>query len=291
METRASYITVGFFVLLFTVASVFFTLWINRTDWDVGTLYDIYFEGSITGLRENETVTYNGVPIGSVIKIDIDPEKVHLIRVLVEIDSPKLIRKNTVASLESKGITGQVQVKMLGSTPDSPLLEPEEGERYPVIPSIPSKFQQVFDEVPKVVQKFSVLLDSMIPMFNSKNRENLSDMLESASAFSQSLAQQKDTFSSSLQHMESSFQNFNTAMEKISQGGVAFERSMEQLEATIKENRPHLKHFTANSLPKVGDFVTDVRQLANSLRLLAENLERHPMRYVFEPSNSGVIVE
>ena len=121
METRASYALVGLFVLLLILGILGFTVWISRVDWTQGSIYEINFEGSVAGLRENETVSYNGVPIGSVLKIEVNPEKVNLIRVTVEIDRPSLIRENTFATLQARGITGQVQIKIDGSTENSPI--------------------------------------------------------------------------------------------------------------------------------------------------------------------------
>ena len=53
METRANYTMVGAFVIFFLVAIVTFILWVARIDFSRNAIeYDIYFSGSVTGLKE-----------------------------------------------------------------------------------------------------------------------------------------------------------------------------------------------------------------------------------------------
>ncbi len=82
METRASYILVGSFVLGLIAAAFAFVVWLASVQFeDVPKRYLIYFDGSVTGLAVASPVRYRGVPVGSVVDIRIDPENIE--RILV----------------------------------------------------------------------------------------------------------------------------------------------------------------------------------------------------------------
>ena len=74
METRASYIAVGAFVLVLVLGLVGFVIWVGkfRTQEEFAR-YDILFSGSVTGLQVDGTVRYRGVSVGRIIDIAIDP--------------------------------------------------------------------------------------------------------------------------------------------------------------------------------------------------------------------------
>jgi phospholipid/cholesterol/gamma-HCH transport system substrate-binding protein len=59
METRASYIAVGAFVLVLILGLVGFVVWIGKFQGaDKFARYDILFDGSVTGLQVEGTVRY-----------------------------------------------------------------------------------------------------------------------------------------------------------------------------------------------------------------------------------------
>ena len=111
METKASHLLIGGFVLI-VVAGVFaFVTWLAKLEIDREfSRYLIVFEGSVTGLSRSSDVLYNGIPVGSVAAIEIDPADPSRVRVTVEVAGATPIRADSIATLELKGITGVSQV-------------------------------------------------------------------------------------------------------------------------------------------------------------------------------------
>ena len=144
METRASYLLVGSFVLAFAAGLVVFVIWFAKFQFDTEfARYDIPFKGSVTGLSQASPVRYSGVRVGEVIEISLVPDRPDEVRVTIEVDSKTPVRSDTVATLELEGLTGGLAVLLIGKAPDSPPLEAEPGQRYPVIASKASTLQQV----------------------------------------------------------------------------------------------------------------------------------------------------
>ncbi|MEN8236000.1 MAG: MlaD family protein [Pseudomonadota bacterium] len=273
METRANYALVGFFVLTLLIGILGFTVWISRVDWTQGSIYEINFEGSVAGLRENETVTYNGVPIGSVMSIAVNPEKVNLIRVLVEIDRPSLIRENSFATLQGRGITGQIQIKIDGSTPDSPILLSSESQKPPEIPSRTSGFQQVIEEAPRIMEKLIRLVNDVTPVFNEKNREAFASTLENFATFSEILAKESQNMAELLTQTKQSFKQF--------------EEAMQEMKKMIAENRPAIKQFTEGGLKEFSSFMQEWRVAAKNLNRVVEKFERNPLQFIVHSDLGG----
>ena len=88
METRASYLLVGSFVLLFFLGLVGFAVWLSKAQFDAEvTRYDIFFTGSVTGLSDGSPVRYSGVRVGEVVYIGLDRDNPSRARAMVEVES------------------------------------------------------------------------------------------------------------------------------------------------------------------------------------------------------------
>ena len=67
METRGHYIVVGAFVITILFGVMVAVIWLTHAQFQrEGKIYDIYFSGPVSGLREGAAVEYNGVPAGRV---------------------------------------------------------------------------------------------------------------------------------------------------------------------------------------------------------------------------------
>ena len=117
METRASYVLVGSFVLALVAGLLVFTAWIAKVQLDeTRETYRIYFTGSVTGLQQGSPVRYRGVPVGTVSDIRLDPDNVTRVRVTIEVQNGTPIMSDSIASLEVQGITGGAYVQISGGT-------------------------------------------------------------------------------------------------------------------------------------------------------------------------------
>jgi len=184
MEPKARYVLVGIFVLSLFLGLLMTVVWLKHYPFQGrGPVYAIYFKGSVAGLRENEVVTYNGVPIGNVKKIDIDPKRLDAIRVLVRIRQPQLIRTTSKASLEAKGISGNLFIRIHPGHPEDAVLSLGPDQDYPIIPSEYSDFQKLLNDAPKIVQSFVDLTDKIAPFFAQENSENFKKLLGNLAEF------------------------------------------------------------------------------------------------------------
>src|SRR6266850_135490 len=121
METRAHYVAVGAFVLAVIFLAFVAVLWLGRSEFAQDTKrYYIYFRGSVMGLNKGSQVQYNGIPVGRVIDIRVDPHNLAQIQVTVEIDTSIVnIKSDAEAFLETNILNGIATVQIRGGTQEA----------------------------------------------------------------------------------------------------------------------------------------------------------------------------
>src|ERR1700690_2363080 len=107
MDRDANYVAVGAFVLLVIAMAVSFVFWYtDQQDKRTYQRYEIYFQGSVSGLTAGSPVRYLGVDVGKVARILIDPQTRNRVEVIADIESTAPIDARTLASLSLQGVTG-----------------------------------------------------------------------------------------------------------------------------------------------------------------------------------------
>src|SRR5262245_7076270 len=115
METRANYILIGAFTLLAIFGALTFVYWFNGiTAGSSKTGYRVVFEGQVSGLRPGAPVTFNGVRVGEVTRVEFNPTNSRQVFSTVLIDAATPVRKDTTVSLEFQGLTGIATMALRG---------------------------------------------------------------------------------------------------------------------------------------------------------------------------------
>src|SRR5262249_37888601 len=180
METRAHYVAVGTFVLAIIFLGFVAVLSLGRVEFAQELKrYYIFFTGSVIGLSKGALVQYNGITVGRVVDIRVDPDDLEKIQVTVEIDTNLVkIKTDARAFLESNLLSGVSTVQIRGGTREAQDLEPEPGHRYPVIAAGSSVFQRVTEAGPQLLDRLTVAVDNLNILLNEQNRQAVSDSLQ-----------------------------------------------------------------------------------------------------------------
>jgi phospholipid/cholesterol/gamma-HCH transport system substrate-binding protein len=299
METRAHYVAVGVFVLVLVAVGFGGVLWIARTQLTTQyAVYDVYFRGPVSGLREGAVVEYNGVPSGRVKEIRIDPSNVEQIRVTVEVENNVVIKQDAAANLETNILSGVSYVQIAGGTQDSPVLTAEAGSRYPVIRSRRSRLASVTARLPQILAKVDEAVDHLNDLLGEDNRKAISVLLANLRTVSDDLA--TDTkpaltaMTSLLNNLDRSYSEPGGLREGLSSGIGNFDKlarnlgdTNHQLQAALQDARPGLRNFSQRTLTDVSELVGEARQLIAGLGRLIAGLDRDPSRVLFGDRRKG----
>ena len=128
-------------------------IWLGASKYfEEGSFYATYFDESVQGLQVDSRVKYRGVDIGKVQSIGVAPDR-KLVEVVMKIDLGGETGKNVVTQLRAAGITGIVFIELDRRNADDPILlpPPEMETRYPVIASQLSQAKQMLSSVDRIM--------------------------------------------------------------------------------------------------------------------------------------------
>lgn len=288
METRARHVLIGLFTLIAAALAVLFALWLGRSDRSRDFhLYDIAFEEAVSGLSRGSTVEFNGIRVGDVVDLRLDPDNPRNVfaRVRVERDAP--VRTDTQAMLMPVGITGTSLIRLSsGNAPTTQALVGDD-QNIPIIHATPSPMSKLLAGGEDVLYNFNQLLVSANTLFSNENIQKLSQTLAHIEKTTQALANQRDGLGqaianfnqaavqaqSALAEMDKMMRSgkqtisvdFKQTLERANKAFTSFEKSMGTLEATIQENRGSLQGG-ARGLSEAGPALTELRSTLSTLQ-------------------------
>ena len=309
METRAHYVAVGAFVLAMVTLAFIAVLWLARAQLTTqNALYDIYFKGPVSGLRVSAPVEYNGVPIGKVSDVRIDPANVEQIRVTVEIDSEVVIKEDARASVETNILSGVSYIQIVKGTQEAKVLEAEPGQRYPVIKAHRSRLASVVAAAPQLLEKADEALDHLNALLNEKNRQAVNESLDNIKTFTSGLAARNQDIAelatnankvttdlaSLLDHIDQSYagpgglgNRAATAIADFDKVAKSLNDTNRQLQLTLQDVRPGVRTFSQQTLGDIGVLVGEARQLVSGLNRLTAQISRNPSQVLFGDRREG----
>jgi phospholipid/cholesterol/gamma-HCH transport system substrate-binding protein len=298
METRANYLFVGLFVLLLFIGSIGFAVWIAKLQFDtVYKRYAIYFDEA-SGLRTGNSVSYRGIQVGEVIEVEIDPDNLERVRVVIEIEADTPIRQDTEAQVAMQGITGGTFILLTGGTRGAPPLEAYPGQRYPVIAGRPSTIQNILQTLPEVLANTNELLKRAGDLLNDDNRGRVANALANVEQATADAGKAIEQMTSTLQSIENvagkTYEGIEETrgeiqglVQELQKTATAATGAAEQVEGMISENREAVQEFTGAGLFELTALLTEMRRLVTALNRVTTQLERDPARFLFGDQTKG----
>ena len=205
MESRANYFIVGLFIIGLTTILAITIFWLSSKDQAVYKQYLVYIGESVDGLNIQAPVKFNGVQVGSVVNIEIDPHNPQQVRLLLNIQENTPINQSTKATLRAQGITGMMFVGLTAGAAQAPLLKIATGEKYPVIVSQPSMLMQLDTAIRELTMNVSELL-------NDDNQKAIHHTLQNLDKISGVFANKATSMSATLQDSQQLVQNMSQQM-------------------------------------------------------------------------------
>ena len=174
MENKVSYTIVGLFVLSLLIGIILFVLWLTRYNLDNENIkyYKIYAKESISGLEKNSLVTYKGIDIGQVQKVNIDKNNIEQIEISIYVSDYRMVKENSFAIIQSKGISGNKFIEIVGGTNDSKTLAINENG-FGIIPVKLSFVDELSSSAEKMTGKFESILTKIDTLINEKTINNI----------------------------------------------------------------------------------------------------------------------
>jgi phospholipid/cholesterol/gamma-HCH transport system substrate-binding protein len=312
VEREANYLAVGGFVLLVVVMGVLFVYWYSASsDHRFYVRYEIYFDGSVSGLTEGGPVRYLGVDVGRVLRIRIDPRAANRVQVVAEIDATTPISGRTLAQLSLQGVTGLLYIDLEQQRADDSgrrILAAVPSERYQVIRSSHSDFDLFLSSLPNLTARLNELVDRSTRLLSDNNIagvERVLANLDRAAVRLPRIAANADTLVDELRatvndaHQvitelhaatKTASVDFLAAVQKLRATSDNLERASGNLDAFVAENRDQISAFVRGGLPQLELLLRDSRAAAQEIRDLSRSLRDNPSQLLYQPAANGVAI-
>ena len=306
MEDKVNLSLVGAFVIVLLVALIGGGLWLASGSYQRKTYdtYETFMTESVSGLNLNAAVRYRGVDVGRVRRIMLAPGNVEQVRVVLDIERGTPVKTDTVATLQTQGLTGIGFVELRGGLKDSPPLQAAAGQEVPVIASGPSLIERLETAAPVLMANLARSVDNLNAVLDEPNRHALRSTLNDLSILAHTLAgrsaaidatlansartmEQTARFSAQLPQMVQRFDRAADALERmatdVSQASAgardtltSAQGALDSARSTLDGSRADVAQFTGTALPEARELVAELRGLTATMHRVVDEVERYP---------------
>ncbi len=320
METRASHLAVGVFVLLLTLALAAVAVWLAALGREGdATLYEVAFAGSVSGLQDGSGVYYRGVPVGRVEAIRIDPDNVDRVLARIGVDPTTPIKTDTKAELVLQGVTGLSNIQLTGGSNASPLLAEVAESDPPVIEAGPSAIEQVFKSGPELLSEAVAVLARLGALASEANveavsaaiadvrsltgtlagkREQLTTLIDDGAGAMTAAKRTANELDSTLQEVRGLAGELRQTLTGVRSGSgetiaelqataAAFRGLAEEATATLEGLERPIEDFSQSGLYDFSQMVRELRNLIASLTRVSTEIERDPSGFLLGGNRRG----
>ncbi len=316
METKAHHALVGFFVVFLLAAGSVFLLWLANVSIDQEfEEYDIVFDGPVRGLRVASEVRFNGIQVGEVTELGLNPDNPGEVIARIRVDAATPVKSDSAAQLEPQGLTGLSYLQISSGSPDAPLLESRPGDRAPRILAEPPELEQLLVGGETALESAQLAFARASALLNEDNVENFSQLLSNVNDISASLSEQEQLIvelRAAIASLNQAGQDISAAARGIEQFGVNTEAflinevgpmvedvsaasiavdlaSRETYDALVAI-RPGVEEFADDGLGELSAASRDLRSLIAALERIALELEQDPASFISQPAGEEVEV-
>ncbi|HWG76078.1 MAG TPA: MlaD family protein [Steroidobacteraceae bacterium] len=311
MEREANYLAVGSFVLLVLGMTVLFVYWYSEANGHRDfRRYEIYFDGSVSGLSVGSPVRYLGVDVGRVQSIGIDSRASDRVQVIAQIDPTTPIDPRTVAQLSLQGVTGVMFIDLRRQPPGSgrSLLANVPSEKYPVIASVHSNLDVLLDSLPDLAAQLDDLLDRASHLLSEQNVAAANSVVRNLQQATTGMPQTMRAAAELVAQLHTAVQQANAILGTVradagpaGQNLVASTRQLRtasdnlarasgRLDVFMAQNGEQISGLVRDGVPQLEGLLRDSRAAAQQIDGLARSLRDDPSRLLYQPARHGVTI-
>ena len=301
METRANHVFVGAVTLALLAGLAAFFVWIARLNEGDLKRYDIFFNQSVNGLAKGSQVTFSGVPVGTIDKIELWRKDPSFVQVRISVDKSVPILQGTTATMQSS-FTGTGAILLEGAVKGAlPIICPKENPRafcpegVPVIPTKRGGLGAILNSAPLLLDRLATLSERLNLLLSDENQKEFKGIIANANVLTGELAKASPEVKATLTDLQATLRQASTTLasfDKVAgsantllgdQGGSlvrdlrttlgSAQGAVDELKATLGDARPAARQLSATTLPEAEAALRELRAATRALRNVAEKID------------------
>jgi phospholipid/cholesterol/gamma-HCH transport system substrate-binding protein len=302
MERNANYALVGLATTVLVLGLIFFVVWLARLQFaEDFNEYDIVFQGPVRGLNTGGEVHFNGIRVGEVTDISLDPRNPNRVITRVRLEGDTPVRRDSVAELEPLGITGVNFVQITAGTVRTPLLEPTRRVPIPRIPSRQSAIAGLLEGGGTVLERTVEALDQINRLLADDNIAVLNTALRDVQGLTAELNANRamvgetraalvsanralltiDSTAAEIGQLATSSQQLvqgdaKRTLAEIAQTAGELRTTAQDVRQSVQQVTGPTTEFAQTGLPQITQSVVALQEAAESVQRLTNQLNQSP---------------
>jgi phospholipid/cholesterol/gamma-HCH transport system substrate-binding protein len=300
METRAHHVLIGLFTLAGLLAALFFGIWLVQSGQQQETRrYRVVFNEAVTGLTVGSLVQYNGLRVGEVRQLQLDPEDPRRVLADMEVNAATPINQGTRARLAIANITGAANILL--STDNPAAIPLEKGEAgLPVLYAEPSAIGALLGNGEALLSGVSELVEQSAELLSQDNIDRIGRIIHNLEQVSEELAKSRTGVGETLETLTATAQGAQTVLQAatglinnvdrllvqdgapmVEDGRRAMQslaQSGEQLERLLTRNAGALDNGL-QGMAEIGPVMQELQRSLGTLNRILSRLEEDPAAY------------
>lgn len=269
---------------------------VEEAEYTIRLPYLLYFDGSVGGLEPGASVEWRGIKVGRVSEIRLQYDAANnrmRIPVLVELEPQRIEMigakpglgtqeyTDQVKALVARGLRAQLKngnlltgqmVVTLDIYPDTYPQTVGEGDRYPILPTIPGQFDSVMRSVNGILDKVSALpIDKLVEQTNATLQSIQS--LAASPDITEALRSLAGALASTQQLLSQANSNLGPALQQLPPLLATAQQAVRRLSGTLGEQGYGADSTFKRDLTRL---MSQVEDTLRSVRILTDYLEQHP---------------
>ncbi|MFS8038095.1 MlaD family protein [Xanthobacter sp. AM11] len=295
METRANYTIIGAFTLAVLAAAFGFVYWFAGPQDSTGRkTYEIIFDGSVAGLRQGNSVLFNGIPVGQVTKLDLVPDQPGQVLVRIGVDNKVPVLSDAKAGLESQGLTGIVAVSLRGGSPGAGPIPPGPNGFPRIVADGGAGMAGLINTAQGALQRIDKVIQAINP-------DHIRDIISNIEVFSKAVAEKSGDVQSLIEQANVLVKQLNGVAERVDKVVVNLQHASEDKDGLLMQATDaassvrrladnldqrtalltaEISRFTGPGLRQYEALATDGRRTLSEIDRVLKNLERNPQQFI-----------
>jgi len=266
METKANYVLIGAATVIGAALIMLFALWIAGGDFRRGfNEFDVVFDDPVRGLTEGGEVRFNGIKVGEVDELRIDPDNTNRVIARIRVSSDVPVKEDSEARLEPIGLTGVTLIQLSAGSPSADLLRRGIGAPPPRIQGRGSQIDILVERSEDIALRASEAMAAVRDLLTEENIQRVTQTLNHLEAVSAQLAARDSVVYTS-----------GEAAEEVRVLARQLRGDLAELDAAIAEINSAAAVASGETLPELALAAEEIRRAASGVSRVAQNLEENP---------------